>query len=239
MNRSILLFGAAREQSTRCPDKIMRPFADTTLYDVYLRKLEELSKSEVFSRVVIGVARSDERMWERAAESEVEVAERSEESVARGIRPRGEELHFLDQFDESHVLFFNGCLPFFSASRVERAARQFLATDAISLTYVQPIHNWFWTHDTIIPINNLDARCLSTQGCTPLNESVHAVNIYPRERMLRQNVRWSYSNDRDPLVRVMHGVDPVELLDVDDEEQHDYCAWKWARRQRASEDGAT
>lgn len=233
MSRNILLFGAAREQSTRCPDKMMRPFADTTLYDIYLRKLEELSRSEVFSRVVIGVARSDERMWARAVESGVEVAERSTESVGRGIRPRGEELHFLDQFDESHVLFFNGCLPFFPASRVEQAAKQFLATNAVSMTFVKPVHNWYWTSDTLVPVNNTDARCLSTQGCTLLNESVHAVNVYPRERMLRQNVRWSYANDLDPLVRVIHGVDSVELLDVDDEEQFEYCAWKYAKRNRA------
>jgi len=216
----------------------MRPFADTTLYDIYLQKLEDMSRSGTFSRVVVGVAQSDERMWARAQESGVEIAERSAESVARGIRPRGEELHFLDQFDESHAMFFNGCLPFFPATHVLAAARQFLVTDAISLTYVQAAHNWFWTAGTLQPINNRDARCLSTQGCAPLNESVHAVNIYPRKRMLEQNVRWSYANDRDPLVRVMHGVDLIELLDVDDDEQHEYCAWRWARRQRASEDGA-
>jgi len=37
----------------------------------------------------------------------------------------------------------------------------------------------------------------------------------------------------DPLVRVIHGVDSVELLDVDDEEQFEYCAWKYAKRNRA------
>lgn len=229
MSREILLFGAAREQSTRCHNKMLRPFAGTTLYDIYLNRLWKLQASGLFSRVVIAVAECDEGLWMKAHASGLEVVERSAASVAQGISRRADELHFLDRFDESHAMFVNACIPMFSLGLIKDMVLRFRTdTRVVSMTLRHVEHNWFYREDGS-PVNNSDPHCLSTQGCPPLLSAVHAANIYPRERMLRESMRNALTTDDDPRVMV---VDPPrwQLMDIDTEEDFARCEREWAER---------
>ena len=227
MRQSILLLGTAREQSTRVADKMLRPFAGTTLFDIYLHRLARLWASGFFSSYGVAVARSDERLWTCAEASQVPIIERDEQSAAPEIQPRGRELHFLDRFRETHVCYVNACMPMFPDNAILDMVWEFGRDDAVSATMRRRVQDWFYEEDGT-PINNPDPRCLASQGCPPLLRAVHAANIYPRERMLRQNTRW-FLVDRDPIV---HDVDlPYwQMMDVDDEDDLEACEREYIYR---------
>lgn len=48
MNRDISIYVGARKQSRRCPNKMLRPFAGTTLIEIYLEKLNSITEYPVF-----------------------------------------------------------------------------------------------------------------------------------------------------------------------------------------------
>jgi len=123
-------------------------------------------------------------------------------------------------------------MPLFNMELVLGLTREFLEDERIiSLTITKNAHNWFWDAQTLRPLNNLDAHCLSTQGCTPALESVHAMNIYPRARMLGRSLRWTLRSEFDPYVHVIH-YPGDECLDVDTERDFEACERVWASRTR-------
>jgi len=227
MKQTMLLLGTAREGSTRVTDKMLRPFAGTTLFDIYLDRLERLWLSGFFRNWGVAVTRSDERLWAKAMDSSVPVIERDAQSASSEIQPRGRELHFLGRFYESHVCYVNACMPMFPDGDILSMVREFSCGDAVSITMRRAEHDWFYTEDGA-PINNPDPHCLASQGCPPLLRAVHAANIYPRERMLSQNVRWMLE-ENDPVVHVAD-LTYWELMDVDTEDDFEACEREYIYR---------
>ena len=71
---SLILVGLARENSVRVPRKMIRPFGDTTLFDIYIDKLKTISQMKSpFSRVIIGVNKNDETLYNKSKESGLEI----------------------------------------------------------------------------------------------------------------------------------------------------------------------
>ena len=164
------------------------------------------------------------------------IIERSAQSVAPEIQPRGRELHFLDGFDEDFVLYFNACMPLFPVDWIKVAVENFVSRpDVRSLTPITVEHDWFWWPDGVA-VNNRDPECLSTQGAPRLFRSVHAFNIYPRTRMLRENVRWR-SQAGDPEFYHVHDVDG-SLLDIDTEEDFRRCEREWLHQKGPKDERA-
>ena len=60
MSKSLLLLGYAREGSTRIKDKMIIPFGNTTLFDLYMSKFEDISKRDnPFSNITMAICESD------------------------------------------------------------------------------------------------------------------------------------------------------------------------------------
>lgn len=219
--RSILLLGTARAESTRVTNKMLRPFGDTTLFDLYLRRLQALQETGVFSAAGVAVCSAERGLYTKAKASRVPVIKRSFQSVQKGIQRRADELHFLASRDEEYVCYVNACLPFFPVETMARAVRVFRSKSSLtSVAPVQIAHNWFWNGEGM-PVNNRDPHCLSTQGCPPLRATVHAFFVYPRERMLRESVRWRFGPG-DPFLFDVGDINQG-LLDVDTEEDFRLC----------------
>ena len=108
----LLLLGTAREKSSRVPDKMTRPFAGSSLYEIYLMKFETITSGEhPFDNIGMAINRNDKILWAMSENTEVPIIERNDESVI-GLRRRSEELHFLTDMAEDYVMWVNGCLPF-------------------------------------------------------------------------------------------------------------------------------
>ena len=225
MERSVLLLGTARERSTRLPRKMTRPFADTTLFDIYMSKLEKLRSIGLFDEIAVALWEGDTILCNQARAYDVPIVGRSKESVT-GLRARKDELHFLDSFTSDYVLWLNGCLPFLSIDTVVDAVRVFDGNPQIkSMTPVVREHNWFWWKRGE-PINNTDPMCVSTQGCPPVMRSVHAFHIFNRQVMLEHSCYWEFSSvGLDPFLYVVD--DTVEFLDIDTQLDFGVCETIW------------
>ena len=85
--RDILLLGIARENSTRCPNKMIRDFHNTTIFDIYLNKLTEIREiytPEIFSNAIIAISPEDKTLYNISKMYPLRLQERNHESVKQG-----------------------------------------------------------------------------------------------------------------------------------------------------------
>ena len=211
MKQSLLILGTARESSSRIENKMTRKFLDTNLYKIYLKKLESLSPQY---KVVMAINKNDTKIWDLTQNTSLEVIERNDKSVAKGISTRSEELHFLKDRPETHILWVNGCLPLLKVELIKQIADFYYLNDIDSLHLIKKRTNWFWDIDKN-PINNTDPKCVSTQGCPHIYESIHAIQLFNKENLLTNNSYWNYTNDKDPYLYEVE--DSLDFYDIDSE----------------------
>ena len=222
----LFLLGTAREKSSRMENKMTRPFVDSSLYEIYLKKFETITKTKhPFDNIGMAINRNDKVLWAVSQNTKVPIIERSDQSVT-GIRRRSEELHFLEGREEDCVMWINGCLPFLKPETIIKAATFFKSAsgDIKSLTSVKYRYNWFWDSETKEAINNKDPKCVSTQGSPPLLETVHAFHIFSRQNLLENDSYWNLEKN-DPYLYVVE--DNREFLDIDTELDFKLCEILW------------
>ena len=222
--RSLAVFGSVREKSTRCKNKMLRTFGNDgeTLTSLYLDTLRAIEYSGITTKEGgVGVCEEEVALWEACQRSGVRVLPRSLTS-AISATSRNVELHFLEQIDAEYVMWINACLPFLKHSTIIRAARIFHGTYCEALTMVKKTQNWYWDPKTHKPVNNSDPKNLGTQYCPYLLESVHALHIFNRKRLLEDGQYWGYTSIDDPFLLTVE--DSPELLDIDTEEDFKFCS---------------
>ena len=218
---SMLILGTARQQSSRIPTKMTRPFADKSLYEIYVQKLETI-KSITGLPTAIAINKHDSIIWSLTKNTTLEIIERNDESVAQGISKRSEELHFLADRDECNIVWINGCFPLLNPTTVMEIIKFFQNSCEIrSLHCIKKVNNWFWDDDHN-PVNNSDPSCVSTQGCPPLYESVHLLHIFSRVMLLEQDRYWPLERN-DPYLYLVG--DKIEYTDVDTETDFLFAEW--------------
>ena len=211
MKQSLLILGTARESSSRIKNKMTRKFLDTNLYKIYLKKLELLSSQY---KVVMAINKNDTKIWDLTQNTSLEVIERNDKSVAKGISTRSEELHFLKDRPETHILWVNGCLPLLKVELIKQIADFYFLNDIDSLHLVKKRTNWFWDINKN-PINNTDPKCVSTQGCPYVYESIHAIQLFNKENLLTNSSYWNYTDNKDPYLYEVE--DSLDFFDIDSE----------------------
>jgi len=216
MEKTLLLLGWARENSTRLPYKMIRSFNDTTLYEIYLRKFEEISKmNHSFNDIAMAIGKMDSVLWELSSNFEIKIIKRNEYSVNSPSKINlSKFLHYLKNFKNSHIMWVNGCFPFLESKTILKIAEFFKRdNNLISLHCVKKRLNWFWDYETKLPINNLDSKNVGTQDSPPLFESVHCIHIFPRDRVLEEGIFWKYELN-DPFLYEVNS-ESIEFLDID------------------------
>ena len=211
MKQSLLILGTARESSSRIENKMTRKFLDTSLYEIYLKKLESLNTQY---KVSMAINKNDTKIWGLSKTSSLEIIERNDKSVAKGISTRSEELHFLKDRPETHILWVNGCLPLLKVELIKQIADFYYLNDIDSLHLIKKRTNWFWDINKK-PINNTDPKCVSTQGCPYVYESVHAIQLFNKENLLTNDSYWNYTSDKDPYLYEVE--DSLDFFDIDNE----------------------
>ena len=220
--KDILLVGATREASTRCKNKMIRKFFNTTLFDIYMEKLELISSEKhPFSDIVIALYEGDKTLWSKAQNFNVKIQKRNEFSAKHG-KLLSDILHYLRDYREQYIMWINSSLPFLSVSTILEAANRFRKkTEIKSLHCVKRKYNWFWNNtNSSMPINVEDKSHTRTQDCLPIYESVHAFHIFDREFMLDNNAYWDFTENNPYLMEVP---DDLEFMDINTEKDFVMC----------------
>ncbi|MES1255938.1 MAG: NTP transferase domain-containing protein [Acidobacteriota bacterium] len=208
------VFSFGRKQSARCPNKLLRPFAGTTLADIALGKLAAFGRHAFFA------ARDDEFRVKAAAHG-VPFVERSEHSAIVD-EPIVEVLSFLRDVSYTHLLIVNACLPLLKEETIRAFLDDAVAGGCAPAFAVARRQNHFLTLDRR-PVNfPADMKTINTKTVQPLYEFAHALYFFEREYFFRQGRYWDWQE-----VRLVEIADRHELVDIDTEDDFTFAEALW------------
>jgi len=204
----VIALGNARLGSTRCPGKMLRPFAGTTLTEIAVRRL---ARTTQFDGVYFAAYEEELKDIVRKY-PEVTLIERSEAS-ALASEPITLVHEYLREIDCDYVMWVNSCHALLLPETLDEAVRFFRTHPEIrSMTAVTKTRNWFYTMDGR-PVNNPDPRIVNTMLTPAMWEVRHAFHLFRKEHFF---LTASYWNNR-PMDPYLYEIDPLEALDVDTE----------------------
>lgn len=212
--RKLFLLGTAREASTRLRKKMVRPFAGTTLFDIYMKKFEVLKDCKLFCGIGMAVPTSDKELWVIAAKYDVPMIEEIPRENPAPIA-RNKELYYLKDIDATHIMWVNGCLPMLKVHTICDLAWEFLANHHYqSLEPVLSRKQHFWKLATGEPLNQ---HATSLQHTEAVGESCQALHIFNREVMIRTSRYFEGGKQNDPFIRIVQ--ENRQVHDIDTAEQ--------------------
>jgi CMP-N-acetylneuraminic acid synthetase len=200
----IVVFSFGRKQSARVPNKMLRPFAGTTLVDIALRKLQTFAPDALF-------AGYEPEFRDKCDEYGVRFVQRDERSV--GIDgPITEILSFLRTVEAKYFLLVSACNPFLTVDHIN----MFLADckqggyrPAIS---VKRHRKHFVTPDARGLNFSLDTKTLNNKTVQPVFELVDGLYFFEKDFFFSEGTYWRWNEVRFLDV----GGDDL-LIDVDTE----------------------
>ncbi|MBI2173717.1 MAG: NTP transferase domain-containing protein [Candidatus Omnitrophica bacterium] len=212
--KKVGVFSFGRIQSQRCPNKMLRPFADTTLTDVILEKLSQCGADAFF-------AGNGQEFRDKCARYAVPYLSRTSRS-AEIDGPIVEILSFLRQVDFEHLLIVNGCLPFLKLGTIQHFLKECLANDCQSSFGVIRRQTHFLRLSREAVNFNPEDPTINTKTVEPILEFAHALYFFNREYFLAHGAYWNWKTVR--LIELDSG---LELFDIDTEEQFKLAEALW------------
>ena len=197
----------ARKQSTRCPNKHLRPLGNTTLIDIALDKLSKLDLDEKYLAV------HDQELKDKVIDG-VKILHREYESVAPGNAPHNIMYKHLENVKSDYIVNLNPCQPFLKVDKLQQIITLFKYSNFDSMITAKRERNFYWDDDKN-PINFKPNDRLSTTTGPWVDVATHSLVIYKKQYMLDN---WElFPNIKDNPYPFVIDWSEKELLDVDTE----------------------
>lgn len=214
---SVGVFSFGRKESQRCPNKLLRPFGETTLADIMLAKLAAFGPAAFF-------AGHDDEFRVKAAAHGVPFVERDARSVTID-EPIVDILAFLRDVPYTHLLIVNACLPFLSVQTI----RDFLkkAVDGgHQPAFAVTRRNTHFVGLDGRPLNFPgDLKTINSKTVQPVYEFAHALYFFERDYFFRHGRYWDWRS-----VRLLEIENRHEVVDIDTEEDFAFAHAVWQGR---------
>lgn len=210
----------ARLRSTRLPEKMILPFAETTLIDIALEKLNQML---FFEHRYVGAA--EEELLARARRhGNIEILERDKDAVAPGYNDHRKVYAHYQFIESDYIFWLNPCHPLLSIETVESCYRKVLASQKNSYTSVVPTTDWIFDHEGT-PVTNTNPSMLSTAHSPQFFKVAHAFHVFRKDFFLRNYVPWTLTPGDPALIEI-----PVEeSYDVNDKLEFDVAEAAYIR----------
>lgn len=214
MNKTdIAVWSCSRISSARCPNKMIRPFHDTTLTDIFLGKLARLKNNIFF-------AGYEEVFKEKCKAQGVPFVQRSRES-ALADEPAAKIYEFLKSVPYEYVLQVNACIPFLRTNTIVDFLES-CASDRRPSFAVKRKRNYFVNIDGS-PINwKSNITTINTKSVDPVYEFAHVFYFFKKEHFLKTGWYWDWNE-----VRYIEIPDGMETFDIDTEEEFFMAETLW------------
>ena len=197
----------ARKDSTRCPNKHLRPLGNTTLIDIALDKLSKLDLDEKYLAVY------DQELKDKVIDG-VKILHREYESVAPGNAPHNIMYKHLENVKSDYIVNLNPCQPFLKVDKLQQIITLFKYSNFDSMITAKRERNFYWDDDKN-PINFKPNDRLSTTTGPWIDVATHSLVIYKKQYMLDN---WElFPNIKDNPYPFVIDWSEKELLDVDTE----------------------
>ncbi len=161
----------ARLSSQRCPRKMIRPFAETTLLDINIKKLVD---SELIPNENIYVSVYEPELIEIANKYPVNVFERSEKSAKSEGTPMTEIYEWWNKIPHKFVILTNACVPMLSVKTIDDFTNAYLSSEKDGMFGVIEKKNYFWSSDGTF-LTRVDEAVMNTKTAEPILEAAHCL----------------------------------------------------------------
>ena len=213
MTADVGVFSLGRTQSQRCPNKMLRPFADTTLTDIALEKLSRCGAPAFF-------AGHEDAFRAKCEQHGVPFVKRDLRS-AQIDGPIVDILSFLRAVEYRYVLLVSSCAPFLKVETIAGFLQECLRHDRQPAISVHVRRKHLLSQDRRALNFDLGAATLNTKTVSPVYELADALYFFDREYFLRRGTYWDWQ-----AVRLVE-VPPNELIDIDTEEEFAFAQGLW------------
>ena len=210
--KSISVVTNARLGSTRVPNKLMRPFADSSLIEIALSKLDKL---DFFEHRYLAVAER-ELMDIGSKYKNIEILERDAEAVKKGVNPLTVTFEHFLRVPSDYIFVFNPCLPCIRIETIKKAFDYFQGTNYNSYTAVIPTGDWIFD-SAGNALTNSDSRNATTNKDLSFHKGCHAFHIIKKEFFREHQIHWTFTPNDPHLVSIPEG----EAVDVDTPDEFD------------------
>ena len=218
----------ARLASERVSRKMIRPFADSCLLELALKKLLACGFLDN-DRLYLGAY--DEEIKEIGRKLGVNIYERSYESTLEPVTM--EVLYkYLWDLDAEYILEINACNPLLEASTINDALAFFMENSYRSLFSVVKRHNFYFDENSQMINQFLGDKkylpTLETKLVQPVYEAGHCIYIWEAERVKKEGLRWSLTKN-DPY---LYEIPPSEAFDIDFPWQFELAEYAYMQRKK-------
>lgn len=205
----------ARLSSQRCPQKMIRPFADTTLMDIVLEKLEKSSipNQNVWCSVY------EPELKDLCSKYPFNVFNRSEKSAMSEGTPLTEIYEWWDEIPQKYVVLINACCPFVKTGTIEGFFNDYLKSDTDGMFAVMDKKNYFWDEDGTF-LTPLKEDVMNTKTAKIIREAAHCLYAGSLEK-IGQGVWMGDFNKPNDIE--LWSMAERECLDIDYEWQFKMC----------------
>lgn len=209
-----------RYNSTRLPGKALRPFCGTTLFEI---ALERLSKLDFFDCRFVGIGDKEFDGYVDKYDN-VEVLQRTPESVSKGIHPQPITYAHFFRVPTKYIMILNICSPVLSIDTIRRAYDCFQDTNFNSYTAACVTKDWVFDSNSN-PLTNKDKNNVTTNKNPNLffYKATHSFHIINKDRFKKNGYLWSFTKDDPHCIEIPE----EENVDVDTELDFKFAEFRY------------
>lgn len=200
----IVTFSFGRTQSARVPNKMLRPFADTTLVDIALAKLKTFAPDAFF-------AGFEAEFRDKCDRHGVRFVQREAQSINID-GPITDILSFLRTVDAKYFLLVSACNPFLRVEQINRFLAECKAGGCRPAISVKCHRKHFVTPDARGLNFSLETKTLNNKTVQPVFELVDGLYFFEKDFFFSQGTYWRWND-----VRFLDAAGDDLLIDVDTE----------------------
>ena len=207
----------ARLGSQRVPQKMIRPFAGTTLMDICLEKL--CASSYIPSENIISSVYEPE-LVEISERYPVQIFHRSEQSANSEGTPMTEMYEWWDKIPFKYCVLVNACAPFLKLETVEKFVEFYAGIETDGLFGVIEKKNYYWGADFKLQTPWPEGQAvMNTKFVETTYEAAHC--LYAVKMSKIGNSIWM-GDFMTPGDIQLYPMDEREVFDIDYEWQFQY-----------------
>ena len=163
----------ARLGSQRIPQKMIKPFADTTLFDLSVQKVLD---SDFIPKDNFYVSIYEQELIDIAETRGANIFLRSEKSANSEGTPMTDMYEWWNRLPFEYCVLVNGCTPFLETETIDKFVKAYMDSPSDGLFGVMEKKNYFWNKEgTLQTPWPEDQACMNTKVVEPTYEAAHCL----------------------------------------------------------------
>jgi CMP-N-acetylneuraminic acid synthetase len=171
--KDVAIIVQARLSSERVPRKMVKPFAGTTLIDIFLEKVKKSKKIPLDN---FFLSAHEDELVSIGNKHGVQIFHRSEKSANSEGTPLGEMYEWWDKIPFKYAILINACAPMLEIKTIDNFIREYINSDSDGMFGVIAKKNYFWDNKgkMITPWPEGQA-CMNTKMVGKTYEAAHCL----------------------------------------------------------------